>query len=56
MAEDRIEQALKEIGFADECKIKVANGVVIAICKQVIQRPSRAGVRTQHIIEEEITR
>lgn len=51
---DPIAFALKEIGFCDDLKVKVADGVVVAICKQVIVRPSRHGVKTQHVIDEEI--
>ena len=56
MADDLITQALKEIGFCDDLRVKVREGVIVAICKQVIQRPERAGIRTQHIIEEDITK
>lgn len=51
---DKIEAALKEIGFCDELRVKIENGVIVAICKQVIQRPGHAGIKTQHIIDEEI--
>jgi len=56
MPEDRITQALKEIGFCDELKVRVHEGVIVCICKQVIQRPVHAGVRTQHSIEEDIVK
>ena len=56
MPDDKITQALKEIAFCEELKVKIADGVIVAICKQVIQRPERAGVKTQHIIDEEIKR
>ena len=55
MPDDNIIRALKEIGFG-EVKIKLEAGEIICICKQVIQRPERAGVRTQHIVENEITK
>ncbi len=54
MADDNITKALKEIGFCDELKVKVANGEIIAICKQIVQRPEHAGIRTQHFIDEDI--
>jgi hypothetical protein len=56
MPEDKITQALKEIGYCDELKVKVQNGEIICICKQVVQRPVHAGIRTQHTIEEDIIR
>ena len=56
MPEDKIQAALKEISFCDELKVKIQDGVIIAICKQVIQRPKKAGVATQHTIDEEITK
>lgn len=55
MPEDKITQALKEIGFG-KVEVEIVNGEIVCICKQVIQQPERAGVRTQHIIEKEITK
>jgi hypothetical protein len=55
-ANDKIKLALREIGFCDDLRVKIANGEIVAICKQVIQRTPRAGVRTAITIEEEITR
>lgn len=54
--EDKIEMALKEIGFCDELKVKVSNGRIVAICSQIIQRPSKHGIDTQHTIKNMITR
>lgn len=56
MPEDKITQALKEIGYCDELKVKIHEGQLVAICRQVIQRPLHAGVRTQQTIEEEIVK
>jgi len=55
MSEDKIEAALKEIGYG-EVRVIVADGVIIALPKQIIQRPEKAGVKTQHTIDEEIKR
>lgn len=53
---DKIELALKEIGFCDDLRVKVQDGVIVAICQQVIQRPQRSGIKTQIMIDEDITR
>ena len=53
---NKIEQALREIAFCDELKVKVADGVIIAICKGRYSKPERSGVKTEVIIENEITR
>jgi len=55
MPDDNITRAFKEIGFG-EIKVKLEAGEIACICEQIIQRPERAGVRTQHIIEKEITK
>lgn len=54
--EDRIKSALKEIGFCDDLRVKVSNGEIVAIHPQVVQRPSKYGVDTQHTVKEAITR
>jgi len=53
---NRLDLALKEIGFCSELKVVVADGQIIGICKQVVQRPERNGVKTQISIDEEIRR
>lgn len=55
MPEDKITQALKEIGFG-KVEVGLANGEIVCIYKQIIQQPERSGVRTQHVIEEDITK
>lgn len=49
-----LEDILKEILYADELKVKVAGGKIVAIPKQVIQRPKKNGITTQQIVEETI--
>ena len=58
MPEDKnkLELALKEINFCSELKVVVADGQIIAICKQIVQRPEKNGVKTQISIDEEIRR
>lgn len=53
--EDRIRSALKEIGFCDELKVKIADGEIIAISKQRAFKPARHGIKTEITIESEIT-
>jgi hypothetical protein len=55
MPDDNITRAFKEIGFG-KVEVEIANGEIVSICAQVIQQPERAGVRTQHTIEKEITK
>ena len=50
----KIEQALKEIGFCSELKVKIADGVIVAICKGRYERPKRDGIKIEIIIEEDI--
>lgn len=52
--QDKIQLALKEIGFCEDLKVKVADGKVIAILKQRVFRPARHGVKTEIVIDEEI--
>ena len=54
--DDRIRSALKEIAFCDDLRVKVSNGEIVAIHAQVVQRPSKHGIDTQHTIKEAITR
>jgi len=54
--EDKIEKALQEIGFCNDLRVKVSNGKVFAILKQVVQRPEKWGIKTQHVIDDDITR
>jgi len=54
--EDHIKNALKEIAFCDDLRVKVSYGEIVAIHSQVIQRPSKFGVDTQHTIKEVITK
>jgi len=56
MADNKVEQALKEIGFADELKVKIADGVIVCIPKQRVSRAARNGVKTEVVIDEDITR
>ena len=51
----KIEQAIKEIGFCSELKVKIADGMIVAICKGRYERPKRNGVKTEIIVEEDIT-
>lgn len=53
---DKIAEALKEIGHADDLRVKVADGVIVCIPRQRITCPARHGVKTEKVIEEEITR
>lgn len=53
---NKIDQALKEIGYCEDLRVKVADGVIVSICKGRYSRPERAGVKTEVIIEQEITR
>jgi hypothetical protein len=54
--DDRIKMALKEIAFCDDLRVKVSNGEIVCIKKQVVQRPEKWGINTQHTILEDITR
>ena len=49
-----LEDILKEILYADELKVKVAQGKIVSIPKQIIQRPKKNGITTQQIVEETI--
>lgn len=52
---NNIELALKEIAYCDELRVKVSGGKIVCIPKQVVQRPYKNGIRTQHTIDEDIT-
>jgi hypothetical protein len=55
-ADNKVDLALKEIGFTDDLRVKVSDGVIVCIPKQRISRPERHGIKTELVIEEEITR
>lgn len=54
--QDKIAQALKEIGHCESLKVEVADGVIVKIPKQRIFARARHGVKKEIVIDEEITR
>lgn len=50
---EKLKDILKEIGYG-EVKVTVDKGKIVALPKQVIQRPKKFGITTQHNIEEVI--
>ena len=56
MPEDKIESALKEIGFCENLQVKIQDGLIIAIVKGRYQRPEKYGIKTEIIIEKDITK
>jgi hypothetical protein len=53
---DKIEEALKEIWCCNDVRVKVAQGKIVAILAQTVQRPERAGITTTHTIGGDIVR
>jgi len=57
MAEqDKITLALREIGPCPELKVAVADGVIVKILRQRVFREKRYGIKTEVVIDEDITR
>lgn len=51
---EKIDDILKEIWCADEFKVKISKGKIVAVCKQTVSRPKHKGVDTEHRISEVI--
>lgn len=56
MPEDKIQLALREIGYAPGLKVNIQDGVIVSILKQVILCEEKNGVKKQIVIDGEIVR